>query len=460
LWDLHQLLMEDVCSDLVRFLHSRGDPSQFGAVQIDREWPLGPPGAFADLRVEPLDGPPYYLEVKYGYDTATLLRHLRRKYGTLTDAAAGGAQISRCSECNHPTPKRALTAEAAAARHPTSSARSPRRPSARREDPEATRLVLVVPTAAHADWPAIESRVRASLAPSLQLELWDEQRLQSLIAECFGQRILSFAESELLTIRERIDQGKEQVAFGDEPPAGYSEGVLRHNLLWHFGTWRLAELRHAQGEGNLRQLAPPGSYEHVVVIMADLSNFSRYVRDTPDDAVVRQMLTSFYAKSRYQVINAGGMLAQFVADQVIALFGIPDLRPGYVNAAVRTAFRLLDIGASVAHNWQRRIDHVEPGGGVHISMAMGRVQLVSMRSLDYARLQTIGDCLQISSRLLPLASAGQIVISNMLRHALQNLEYEFTALPPFDAKNIGTLQPWRLLPRPAEPREDVEIPRH
>jgi class 3 adenylate cyclase len=404
--DMHQLLLEDVCSDLVRFLHSRGDPSQFGAVQIDREWPLGPPGVFADLRVEPHDGPPYYLEVKYSYDTASLLRHLRRKYGTLAEAAQAP-----------------------------------------------TRLVLVVQTAAHLDWPAIEAQVRASLAPSLQLEVWDEQRLQSLISECFGQSILSFAETELLTVRERIDQGKERVAFGDEPPAGYGEGVLRHSLLWHFGTWRLAELRHARGEKDLRQLAPPEVYEQVVVIMADLSNFTRYVHDTADDAVVRQMLTSFYGRSRYQVINAGGMLAQFVGDQVIALFGIPDRRPGYMGAAVRTAFRLLDIGASVAHNWQRRIDYVEPGGGVHVSMAIGRVQLVSMRPLDYARLQTIGDCLQICSRLLPLAGPGQIVISNMLRHALQNLDYDFTALPPFEAKNIGTLQPWRLLSRPAEPRE-------
>src|SRR5262249_54821750 len=157
-----------------------------------------------------------------------------------------------------------------------------------------------------------------------------------------------------------------------------------------------------------------------------------YVRDTPDDTIVRQILTDFYAKSRYQVINAGGMLAQFVGDQVIALFGIPDRRPGYVEAAARTAFRLLDIGASVSHNWQRRIDHVEPGGGVHISMAMGRVQLVPMRPLDDARLQTIGDCLQICSRLLPLAAQNQIVISNMLRYTLQSAGYEFAMLPPFE----------------------------
>lgn len=409
--DAYRLLLEDVCSDLVRFLHSRGDPTRFGGVVIDREWSLGPPGVFADLRVEPEEEPPYYLEVKCGYDSASVLSHLHRKYGALDDAAHGAA-----------------------------------------------RLVLVVHPAEHADWPALEARLRACLSPQLALEVWDEDRLQNLIAECFGQTTLSLAETELVTVRERIDQGKERLAFGDAPPAGYGEQVLRQSLLWHFGTWRLAELRHGRNGDDLRQLVPPGVYERVVVVMADLSHFSRFVRDTPDDTIVRQILTDFYAKSRYQVINAGGMLVQFVGDQVIALFGIPDRRPGYVEAAARTAFRLLDIGASVSHNWQRRIDHVEPRGGTHISMAMGRVQLVPMRPLDYARLQTIGDCLQIASRLLPLADQNQIVISNMLRHTLQSAGYEFAALPPFEAKNIGVLQPWRLLPASAAgPRDDPAL---
>jgi hypothetical protein len=270
--DAYRLLLEDVCSDLVRFLHSRGDPTRFGGVVIDREWSLGPPGVFADLRVAPEGEPPYYLEVKYGYDSATLLSHLHRKYGALTDADG------------------------------------------------AARLVLVVHTAEHPDWSALEARLCTCLSPQLALEIWDEHRLQHLIAECFEQTTLSLAETELVTVRERIDQGKEHIAFGDAPPAGYGEQVLRQSLLWHFGTWRLAELRHGRSGADLRQLVPPGVYERVVVVMADLSHFSRYVRDTPDDTIVRQILTDFYAKSRYQVINAGGMLSQFVGDQVIALF--------------------------------------------------------------------------------------------------------------------------------------------
>jgi class 3 adenylate cyclase len=250
----------------------------------------------------------------------------------------------------------------------------------------------------------------------------------------------------LIAVREGIDQGKELIAFGEPPAAGPAEMLLRQSLLWHFGTWRLAEMRHAHGTADTRQLVPPGVYEQVVVVMADLSNFSGYVRDTQDDATVRQILTNFYAKSRYQVINAGGMLVHFVADEVVALFGIPDQRPGYVEAAARTACRLLDIGASVSHDWQRRIDHVQPEGGVHVSMAMGRVQLVSMRPLDAARLQTIGDCLQICARLLPVAGPNEIVVSNILRQALRRSAYEFADRPPFAARHIGVLQPWQLLP--------------
>lgn len=399
--DLGRLLLEDLCSDLVRFLHSESDPSQFGAVRIDREYALGPPGSYADLRVEPTDEAPYFVEVKYGYSADTLLNHLARKY-------AG---------------------------------RGPDRDGVQR-------VVLVAETKAYADWPALETAAREILSPHLVLEIWDEERIEELVEQCFGETIRSLAPSELVSIRERFDEGKDRLAFGDTPASGLAESVLRQNLLWHFGAWRLRELRYGR-EADLSQLVPDGTYEHTVVVMADMSSFSSYVRDTSDEAVVRQSLTSFYARARYQVINAGGMVDQFVGDEVIALFGVPDQRPGYIDAAVRTAIRLLDIGASVSHDWQRKIDHVQPSGGVHVAMAMGRVQLVAMRAFDRARLSVIGDCLNIAGRELPLAGPGEIVVSNVLRHALANSPYEFSELPALEAHNLGMIRPWQLVHPPA-----------
>jgi class 3 adenylate cyclase len=400
--NLTRLLLEDVCSDLVRFLHPRDDPGHFAEVRIDREWALGPAGSFADLRVEPEDGPPYFMEVKYGYDARSVLDRIQRKYG---------------------------------------------QDNPRFQDAPETHLILVIDTHAHADWPALEAALRAALAPSLRLEVWDEERLHSLMVECFGQAVPAFTGSEILALRECIDQGNERLAFGEAPPASYSEAVLRQNLLWQFGAWRLRELRSRAGSDDPRRLVPPASYEDVVAVTADLSGFSRYMHDTSDDAIVRQILTSFYAKARCQVINAGGMLLHFVGDSVVALFGIPDRRPGYAQAAVHTAYRLLDIAAYVSDDWQRRIDHVQSRRGAHIGMAMGGVQIVAMRPLDPARLAAFGDCLDITDRLMALAEPGEIVVSNVLHYALRNTQYKFTALEPKEVRSLGMLQPWRLVPK-------------
>lgn len=398
--NLTRLLLEDVCCDLVRLLHSRGDPSRFGAVRIDREWALGPEGSFADLRVEPEDACPYFLEVKSCFDARAVLAQVQRKYGRLS--LQGRLE---------------------------------------------NRLVLVTDATQQPDWPAVEAALKTALPRSLTLEVWGPDRLQGLVAEAFGQSIPALLNSEELTIREHIDQAKERLAFGEELSASYGETALRQNLLWHFGAWRLRELRHKAESVETRDLILPGSYENAVVLLADLAGFSSYMHDTSDDAIVRHVLTSFYAKARYQIINAGGMLLQFLGDAVVALFGIPDHRTGYPEAAIHTAIRLLDIASSVSHEWQRRIDHVQPRRGAHVSLAMGRVQLVAMRPLDPARLAGLGDCLDIVQRLSSLAEPGEVVVSNVLHYALRNCPYAFEAMGPTEVRHLGTIQPWRLVLR-------------
>jgi class 3 adenylate cyclase len=394
---LGRLLFEDVCSDLVRYLHSEGDPARLARIHIDNEYPIGDGEAFADIRVEPLDERPYFVEVKYGQDPDTIVRKLARKYNT---PAAQACQPAK--------------------------------------------LVVVLASVDEAVPPDLEKRIQAIVPPGTAVEIWGPARLRDLIAECFGVRVESFAPDALVDLRARIDEGKERLVFGDAEPPTYADRVLRQNLLWHFSTWRLRQLRAASGSSAVDLLVPPGEYDGVIVMMADLSGFSKYVRDTPDEAVVRQALTSFYAKARHQVINAGGFLDKFVGDEVVALFGLPDRRPGYVEDAARTAIRLLDIARSVAHGWQSRIDLVQASAGAHVGMAMGRVQLLTLRALDFARLGMIGDCMNLAARLLPLAGPGEIVVSNVLQQAMRRLDFEFTERPSVDAKNLGSVRAWQL----------------
>ncbi len=388
------LLLQDICADLVRFLHGA---DSFDAVVIDRDYPLGAPGAFADIRVSPAGADPYFIEVEYGREAETLIEDVARKYGALADDAW-----------------------------------------------PVQRLVLVIDTGRFADWPALHASLRKSVEPAFTLEIWDEAHLRKLTEACFGESIPEFALTgpEMLDIRRRLEIGKERMVFGAAPPANSLEAVLRQNLLWHFGTWRMRELRQTRHDAKVTDLVPERTYEDVVVVMADLSSFSSYMRDTPSDTVIRDVLTSFYTKARHQVISAGGMALGFVGDEIVALFGIPDRRAGYVDAALRTAFRLLDIGASVAQSWQARIDHVQHACGAHVSLAMGTVQLVPLRVFDLGRLTALADSIDIAARLLNVAQVNQVVVSNVLRHAVRASTYECVALPPLAAHNMGDLQPW------------------
>ena len=133
---------------------------------------------------------------------------------------------------------------------------------------------------------------------------------------------------------------------------------------------------------------------------------------------MRDCLTAFYAKSRHQIINAGGMLYQFLGDAVIALFGIPD-RPGdYLRHALDCATSLSEIGDSVSNEWQRQIDRVQTASGVHIGMAIGDLQVMSLRPFSRAHMGCIGDSINMAARLMNVAGADDIVVSNMLYQRL------------------------------------------
>jgi len=305
-----RLLLEELCCDLCRYEHGNQEGMAPEQIAIVREFSLGAPDAFADIRVAAPGQPPYFVEVKFGYKAEVLLRHLRRKYGEATPAIGN-----------------------------------------------ASKVVLVIDREQRADWPQLEAALPACLRPGLKLEVWDEQIVLALLRKHFGVNINKIDEESLLDVRQSIDRAKGFYAFGDAGLAAYDTDVLRLSLLWHFGFWRLRQLREKH-QLTPRTMFPPGAYHGVAVLLADLCSFSSYVRDTRDDQVVRQCLTSFYSKARYEIINRGGMLYQFVGDEVIGLFGIPDRDPDYLSNALKAARSLVDIGNAISHHWQRQIDRV------------------------------------------------------------------------------------------------------
>lgn len=393
-----RLFLEDICCDLCLFHDALHDGSPMEAVRIDREYHLGGRRSFADLRIAPAAAPPYFLEVKVGYPDQEVVRHVLRKYG-----------------------------------------------ADRQLPDDAAKLVLVVDSVQREGWADAEAAIRRGLDPRLSLEVWNERTLSEAIKNRLGIRIDAIMDHcELLDVRERIEGALGFHAFGGESISTYRNDPLRAELLWHLGAVQLRKLRE-QGRRTAREILPPGLYRGVAVLMADLSSFSSFVRDTPDPEIIRESLTAFYSKSRYQVVNGGGMLYQFVGDAAIAFFGVPDADPQSIDKCLSVAKALLDIGESVSDHWQRRIDRVQPMGGAHIGLTIGDVEILSLRPFSRTRIGAVSDSINLAARLLNAANPGQIVVSNTFYHKLREEQKEpFKELEPLDARNVGRIRAWKL----------------
>jgi class 3 adenylate cyclase len=389
-----RLFLEEICCELIRFHHVATDGVKPESVRLNREVYLGTPGAYADIRIMVPGQKPYYMEVKYNYPTDKIVKHIKRKYSKDVPALR-----------------------------------------------EAQRLVLVCDTKSHPNWPAIEKDLRESLRPGLQLEVWDETRLSKMLRERFNVELGDLSPFQLARLRSGIDQAKWNYAYGTE----HANNPLQASLLWHFGFWRLRQLRES-GRLTPEIALPPEHYQDCVVLLADLCSFSSYVRDTRDQAIVRQCLMMFYSAARYEILNHGGMMYMFMGDEVIGLFGLPDRQQGYVQNALDCARALVDLGNSVSNLWQRQIDRMQSSFGVHIGMSIGDLEVVSLRPFSRSHMGAIGDCINLGARLRGAAGPGEIVISNSLYNKLdEDVQAPFEEQLPVEGKNVGHIKSWKWL---------------
>ena len=218
-----RLFLEEVCCHLCRYHHVEKDGVRPEDIRIVTEFNLGVSDLFADIRVEVPGGEIYFVEVKYGYAGDNLVKHVLRKYR----AGVG-------------------------------------RPGT------ASRVVLVVDTGDYADWPDLRKRIESGLRPGLALEVWDEEHLLSMVRLRFGCEFKKISEETIIELRSAIDAAMGRHAFGQE----WTGGTLQLQLLWHLSPWHIRQLRDRRRLTE-RSILPPGMYEKVAVIMADLLSISR-----------------------------------------------------------------------------------------------------------------------------------------------------------------------------------------
>ncbi len=386
--------LEEICADLCRFECAASAGCAPSAVWVEREVALGA-GAYADIRVEPPGGPPFFVENKLEYAPADLVARIQRKFGERHAAWRG-----------------------------------------------ADRLAIVLDRAAIAGWPDVEAALRAAV-PGLAVDVWDVTAVLERIRETFGHAITGISRANLLDVRTAIERAQWRFAFDGKFP----DDPLATTLLWHFSPWELARL-HREEDLAPGDILEPRAYNDVIVMMADLCSFSSYVRDTRDPHLIRSRLTEYYSLARHAVLNTGGMLYQFVGDEVVGIFGLHEPAPAAATKALQCTRSLFDAGQSVSQAWQRTLDRVQPSQGVHIGLALGEVSLMPFRPFSRTHLGFIGDPLNLAARLMGEARSAEAVVSNTFYTWLAPERRQlFEEVEPIEAKNVGRIQGWRTTHR-------------
>jgi adenylate cyclase len=143
------------------------------------------------------------------------------------------------------------------------------------------------------------------------------------------------------------------------------------------------------------------------LLFCDISDFTALSsRMRPREIIT--LLNEYFPLMAACVFAHEGTLEKYIGDALLAVWGVPVMRPDDALRAVRAA---IDMQAAIGE-WNLR--RAEPLS-IHVGIASGGVAAGNIGSADYLQLATIGDATNLASRVCGVADAGAVVIDDHTR---------------------------------------------
>jgi adenylate cyclase len=180
----------------------------------------------------------------------------------------------------------------------------------------------------------------------------------------------------------------------------------RERIRETFGKYVSPEVRDEILAGRARL---DGQVREVTILFSDLRDFTPWVESHPPDEVVRD-LNEYFTLMEGAIRAHGGLVVQFIGDEIEAVFGAPVATPAHADHAVAAALEMRTRLA--AWNEARRARgsvKLEHGIGVHT----GAVLAASIGSPDRLSYALVGDPVNLASRLQSLTKevGGDLLVS-------------------------------------------------
>jgi adenylate cyclase len=180
----------------------------------------------------------------------------------------------------------------------------------------------------------------------------------------------------------------------------------RERIKNTFGQYVTPEIRDEILAG---RIALEGQAIEATILFADLRDFASWVESTDPREVLRD-LNAYFTEMEHAITAEGGLILQFIGDEIEAAFGAPVATTDHAARAVRAALdmrrRLAALNAARSERGHPPLRH---GIGIHT----GTVLAGNIGSADRRSYALVGDSVNLASRIQGLTKefGGDILVS-------------------------------------------------
>ena len=194
-------------------------------------------------------------------------------------------------------------------------------------------------------------------------------------------------------------------------------------------------------------LEAAGQRRQVTVLFVDLSEFTHISQHIDSEELydLVQQCSKMFANNVYKY---DGIVDKFTGDGLMALFGAPIAHENNVELAIRSA---LDMQADLAVLSDSLEDRIGSRIKAHIGLNSGSVIVGGIGSNMMMNYTAIGDVVNLASRIVSAAKAGEILVSDFAYRQVRAL-FNFEPLERMQLKGIDqAVQVYRVLGSQTKP---------
>jgi adenylate cyclase len=234
----------------------------------------------------------------------------------------------------------------------------------------------------------------ASVAASVGLAFFVSRSVAEPLARL--QRAMAEVERGRFEVRAPV-MSNDEIGSLTEGFNRMVRGLQEREVLREtFGKYVSEEIRDEILAG---RVALEGEPRDVTILFSDLRDFTSWVEASDPREVVRD-LNAYFTEMEGAIRAHGGLVLQYIGDEIEAVFGAPVAQPRHAEAAVRAALemraRLAAWNAARELAGRPRLRH---GIGVHT----GTVLAGNIGSADRLSYALVGDAVNLASRIQDLA---------------------------------------------------------